>query len=75
MEKTWVGFELSTFPENVPSSDVLDYIQIGGGQKVPQKEIRGPLKGVAALEVHRMSAIYSTKVQINLQKVTPFISG
>lgn len=48
MEKTWVGFELSTFPENVPSSDVLDYIQIGGGQKVPQKEIRGPLKGVAA---------------------------
>lgn len=48
MEKTWVGFELSTFPKNVPSSDVLDYIQIGGGQKVPQKEIRGPLKGVAA---------------------------
>lgn len=48
MEKTWVGFELSTFPENVSSSDVLDYIQIGGGQKVPQKEIRGPLKGVAA---------------------------
>lgn len=48
MEQTWVGFELSTFPANVPSRDLFDYIQIGGGWIVAQKEIRGLLKGEAA---------------------------
>lgn len=48
MEQTWVGFELSTFPANVPSRDLLDYIQRGGRQMVPQKEIRELLKGEAA---------------------------
>lgn len=47
MEQTWVGFELSTFPAKVPSGDLLDYIQRGGRQ-IPQKEIRGLLKGEAA---------------------------
>lgn len=47
MEQSWVGFELSTFPENAPSRDLFDYIQIGGRQIVPQEEIRGQLKGTA----------------------------
>lgn len=75
MEQTWVGFELSTFPAKVPSGDLLDYIQRGGRQIVPRRKLEGCRKGKQLLEGHGMSAIHSTKAQINLQKVTPLESG
>ena len=49
-KRPWAGFELHTFPETVPSSD----LQVRKGQRVSQKEIRG-LKREQMLEGHKDS--------------------